>query len=166
MFFACITDVQASGLWPVRDVVIAAFASDDRICRLDPQTHPGLNDPYLVVDESLETPPYRQIVERLRGAIERGDLPPNAPLPTVRQLAGDLGIAPNTVARAYAELQGDGWLVSDGRRGTRVVGALPRLDKSGRIRSLRADVERFVRSLTSRGFTLEEIAAEVERSLR
>ncbi|MGC1335260.1 MAG: GntR family transcriptional regulator, partial [Candidatus Cybelea sp.] len=69
---------------------------------------------YLVVDESLETPPYRQIVEQIRAAIERRDLMPNATLPTVRQLAGDLGIAPNTVARAYAEMQNEGWLVGEG----------------------------------------------------
>jgi GntR family transcriptional regulator len=124
-----------------------------------------LNSPYLVVDESSETPPYRQIVEQLRGAIERGALPPRALLPTVRQLAGDLGIAPNTVARAYSELQEDGWLVSDGRRGTSVAEALPRLDRHGRVRALKADVDRFVRSLTNRGFTRREIALELQRLL-
>ncbi len=81
------------------------------------------HEPFLLVDERLETPPYRQIAEQLRGAIESGSLAAGALLPTVRQLAGDLRIAPNTVARAYTDMQAEGWIVSDGRRGTRVAKA-------------------------------------------
>ena len=76
------------------------------------------SDALIAVDPSLEAAPYQQIFEQIRAAIERGDLPPDVILPTVRQLAGDLGVAPNTVARAYADLQQAGWLVSEGRRGT------------------------------------------------
>lgn len=117
---------------------------------------------YLVVDPDLEIPPYQQVVEQVRAAIERGELLPESPLPTVRQLAGDLGIAPNTVARAYGELQSDGWLVGDGRRGTRVAGQIP-INRRGRMRSLRDATERFIASLRHRGFTLEEIATELGR---
>jgi DNA-binding transcriptional regulator YhcF (GntR family) len=59
-------------------------------------------------DESLEAPTYRQIVEQIRATIERGELQPDIALPPVRQLAGHLGVAPNTVASAYAELQSEG----------------------------------------------------------
>jgi len=118
--------------------------------------------PYLVVNPDLEIPPYQQVVEQIRAGIERGDLLPNSPLPTVRQLAGDLGIAPNTVARAYGELQSNGWLVGDGRRGTRVAGDVI-VNRRGRMRSLRDATERFVASLQHRGFTLDEIASELGR---
>jgi DNA-binding transcriptional regulator YhcF (GntR family) len=118
---------------------------------------------YLVVDESLETPPYRQIAEQIRASIERGELQSQLPLPTVRQLAQDLGVAPNTVARAYAELQNDGWLVSDGRRGTRVAAEIPHSDRNERARSLRESVDRFVESLRHRGFSEREIAEELVR---
>ena len=121
-----------------------------------------MNAPYLVVDSSFETPPYQQVVEQIRAAIERGELPPHAPLPTVRQLANDLGVAPNTVARAYGELQADGWLIGDGRRGTRVAGQPP-LNRRTRMHALREAAERFVESLRHRGFTSEEIAAELGR---
>jgi len=121
-----------------------------------------VNAPYLVVDPGLETPPYQQVFEQIRAAIERGELLPEAPLPTVRQLADDLGIAPNTVARAYGELQSDGWLIGDGRRGTRVAGQLP-LNRRTRTRSLREAAEKFVESLRRRGFTSEEIAVELTR---
>jgi GntR family transcriptional regulator len=121
------------------------------------------SEPFIVVDEGLETPPYRQIADQLRGAIERGLLAAEAPLPTVRQLAGDLGIAPNTVARAYAEIQSEGWVVSEGRRGTRVADRAPQSARSDRREGLQTAVQRFVETLRHRGFTREEIAGEVAR---
>lgn len=117
-----------------------------------------MSDSYLVVDDSLETPPYRQIVEQVRAMIERGTLQASMPLPPVRQLAGDLGVAPNTVARAYAELQSAGWLVGDGRRGTRVSTKVPQADRRERARTLHEAIEKFVASLQHRGFTPQEIS--------
>ena len=122
-----------------------------------------MSSPYLVVDETLDAPPYRQIVEQIRAAVERGELQPQMALPPVRQLAGDLGVAPNTVARAYADLQADGWLVGDGRRGTRVAGDVPRADGRERARTLRETLERVVASLQHRGFTQREISEELHR---
>jgi DNA-binding transcriptional regulator YhcF (GntR family) len=116
-----------------------------------------MSEPYLVVDQTLDVPPYRQIAEQIRAAIERAQLPPETTLPTVRQLAGDLGVAPNTVARAYAELQSEGWLVGDGRRGTRVAGNVPASHGSQRMVALRDALERCIASLQHRGFTAEEI---------
>jgi DNA-binding transcriptional regulator YhcF (GntR family) len=124
-----------------------------------------VNGSFLVVDDASESPPYRQIVEQIRAAIERGELQPDMPLSPVRQLAGDLGVAPNTVARAYAELQTEGWLVGDGRRGTRVASQIPRQDRHARSRALREAVERFFTTLLNRGFTKEEIEGEVTRAL-
>ncbi len=120
---------------------------------------------YLVVDEASETPPYRQIAEQIRAAIERRDLMPNATLPTVRQLAGDLGIAPNTVARAYAEMQNEGWLVGDGRRGTRVAENAPLVSGRERARGLREAVTGFIESLRHRGFTPQEISRAFQQTL-
>lgn len=123
------------------------------------------NDPLIAVDPQIETPPYQQIFEQIRAAIERGTLAPDAPLPTVRQLAGDLGVAPNTVARAYADLQDAGWLVSEGRRGTRVAGKTPATDRRARISALTDAAARFVDSLRHRGYSQSEIAAELTRIL-
>ncbi|HEY1429282.1 MAG TPA: GntR family transcriptional regulator [Candidatus Tumulicola sp.] len=127
---------------------------------------PDRGQPFLVVDERLETPPYRQIADQLRGAIESGVLPCGTLLPTVRQLAGDLGIAPNTVARAYADIQSEGWIVSEGRRGTRVAEPAPAAALSSRREGLQEAAERFVRSLRQRGFGADEIAGEVARAAR
>lgn len=119
---------------------------------------------YLAVDPDLA--PFQQIMEQLRTLIERGELRPGDTLPTVRQLAGDLGVAPNTVARAYAELKEEGWLTSDGRRGTHVAPGITANRKQTRARTLRDAVESFVSTLTHRGYSETEIAAELRRSVR
>ncbi|HEY4441459.1 MAG TPA: GntR family transcriptional regulator [Candidatus Elarobacter sp.] len=123
-------------------------------------------DAFVVVDPSLETPPYQQILEQIRALIERGELAPGTVLPTVRQLAGDLAVAPNTVARAYADLQAENWIAADGRRGTRVAERVPSADKRVRGRALHDAVLRFVSSLTHRGYTEGEIADELRRALQ
>ncbi|HTZ55000.1 MAG TPA: GntR family transcriptional regulator [Candidatus Acidoferrum sp.] len=123
------------------------------------------NEPLIAVDPQIETAPYQQIFEQIRAAIERGTLGPDAPLPTVRQLAGDLGVAPNTVARAYADLQDAGWLISEGRRGTRVASKTPAADRRARTNALADAATRFIDSLRHRGYSRTEIAAELERLL-
>lgn len=119
----------------------------------------------IAVDPGIEIAPYQQIFEQIRSAIQRGDLKPGAELPTVRQLAGDLNVAPNTVARAYADLQAANWLVSDGRRGTHVAQRLPTENKRVRAAVLREAVEHLIASLLSRGYSREEILSEVERAV-
>jgi DNA-binding transcriptional regulator YhcF (GntR family) len=70
-------------------------------------------------------PPYEQLRDRLRASIERSVLMPGDRLPPVRVCADQLGLAPNTVARAYRELEEEGWLVGRGRAGTFVADRLP-----------------------------------------
>ncbi len=123
-------------------------------------------DAFIAVDPDQETPPYAQIVEQVRALIQRGELPAGSVLPTVRQLAGDLDVAPNTVARAYADLQEAGWIVSDGRRGTRVTELVPTHDKRVRGKALRDAVAKFVASLAYRGYSDDEIADELRRAMR
>ena len=65
---------------------------------------------FIVIDENDNRPIYQQIADEIRFLIARGDLEENSALPSVRQLAGDLGVNLNTVATAYRELQTDGLL--------------------------------------------------------
>lgn len=76
----------------------------------------------LRLDPHSEEPPFAQLRSQLTAQIGDGTLQEGDRLPTVRRLAGDLGIAPNTVARAYRELEGDGLIVGRGRAGTFVSG--------------------------------------------
>ena len=78
----------------------------------------------LSVQLDSEEPLADQIVRGFRAALARGDLAPGAELPPVRQLANDLGINLNTVARAYRFLQQSGLVHSARGRGTRVTAVL------------------------------------------
>ena len=73
------------------------------------------------IEHGAPTPPYEQLRRQLLARVESGELAPGDRLPPVRTLAADLGIAPNTVARTYKELEADGVLVTAGRRGTVVA---------------------------------------------
>jgi DNA-binding transcriptional regulator YhcF (GntR family) len=76
----------------------------------------------LTLDPHSSIPPYEQVRSQIAAAIESGRLRPAAQLPTVRRLADDLGIAVNTVARAYRELELAGLVETRGRHGTFVAG--------------------------------------------
>lgn len=70
------------------------------------------------IDSKGAQPPFEQLKAQVIARVESGELIAGTKLPTVRQLATDLGIAPNTVARAYRELEADGFLQTLGRNGT------------------------------------------------
>ncbi len=82
-----------------------------------------------------------QLVRQLRGAIAGGELGPGVELPPVRQLASDLGINLNTVARAYRALQQDGLVITARGRGTRVTA----------VREVRREPKRSIRKRLTEG---------------
>ncbi|HTX58572.1 MAG TPA: GntR family transcriptional regulator [Verrucomicrobiae bacterium] len=116
-----------------------------------------MSDLFLAVDP--DRAPFQQIMDQFRSLIERGELRAGDALPTVRRLAGDLGVAPNTVARAYAELQEEGLVTSDGRRGTRVASGVRAGDEPTRARKLHQTIGQFLQTLAHRGYCESEIAA-------
>ncbi len=76
----------------------------------------------ITIDPGSPEPPYAQVREQIRAQVTAGALAPGTRLPTVRQLASDLGIAVNTVARAYRELETLGLIETRGRAGSVVTG--------------------------------------------
>lgn len=73
------------------------------------------------LDPDSSATPAEQLVLAVISAIEAGEVDPGDKLPTIRSLAGDLSLAPGTVAKAYGELERDGWIRTQGRRGTTVA---------------------------------------------
>ena len=83
----------------------------------------------LVVDPSLPMPPFEQLKGQIAAARESGEFPADHRLPPVRHLAAELGLAPNTVARAYRELEASGVIETRGRAGSFVTGTRDSVEK-------------------------------------
>ena len=112
----------------------------------------------LVIHTSDPEPVYEQIVRQIQEAVKAGRLKPGTPLPTVRQLAGDLSLNRNTIARAYRILEDQGVILTAGRKGTFVrQGASQEVVKA---RSSRAErlMRRAIKALLVDGMTRKEIA--------
>jgi DNA-binding transcriptional regulator YhcF (GntR family) len=70
------------------------------------------------IDTASAEPPFEQVRRQIAARVVSGELPAGTRLPTVRALADEVGLAVNTVARVYRELESDGVIVTSGRRGT------------------------------------------------
>jgi DNA-binding transcriptional regulator YhcF (GntR family) len=75
----------------------------------------------LEIDTRSALPPYEQLRQQVTALVRAGVLTAGTRLPAIRQLANDLGLAGNTVARAYRELESDGIVTTHGRHGTLVA---------------------------------------------
>jgi DNA-binding transcriptional regulator YhcF (GntR family) len=77
----------------------------------------------IVIDPAAAAAPYEQLRAQISAQARKGTLPVGYRLPTVRGLAGELGLAANTVAKAYRALESDGVIETHGRNGTFVAAA-------------------------------------------
>jgi GntR family transcriptional regulator len=118
------------------------------------------------VDPVSPTPPYEQIRGQVATMIAAGVVAPGAQLPSIRQLAADLGIAANTVARAYRELELEGLVTSRVRHGTTVTAAPPRLSKVEVRRRLAEAAHTFASVVHQLGVGPDEAGAAVDTALR
>jgi DNA-binding transcriptional regulator YhcF (GntR family) len=87
------------------------------------------------IDTASPTPVYEQLRSQIQRLIASGQLPVGARLPTIRQLAADLGLASATVSRVYELLAHDGWVVGAGRRGTVVQARAPSSTSDEEVRA-------------------------------
>ena len=112
----------------------------------------------IVIHTNAPEPVYEQIVRQIHDAVKSGTLKPDTPLPTVRQLAGDLVVNRNTVARAYRILEEQGVILTAGRKGTFIRQDAVR--EVAKVRTTRAErvTRRVVRTLLGEGLSRQEIA--------
>ncbi|GGN20187.1 GntR family transcriptional regulator [Actinoplanes campanulatus] len=125
---------------------------------LAPRNRPATTGMIVAVDPDSTVPPYDQIREQLTTMIQAGVLAAGVRLPSIRQLAADLGLAPNTVARSYRELESAGLIVTRVGRGT-TVSQLPTLPAAERQRLLRAAAESYLATAARLGSTVDEAIA-------
>jgi GntR family transcriptional regulator len=120
--------------------------------------------PSLRVDLGSPVPPYEQLRAQIAGLIAVGALRAEDRLPSVRQLAADLGLAGGTVARAYRELEQAGLVEGHGRRGT-VVRSHPDAEKRGQHRELAAAADRMARTVRELGVSEDAAVAALRAAL-
>lgn len=109
------------------------------------------------IDFKSGVPFYRQIIEQVKFSIARGQLRPGDQLPTVRQLAVDLSLNPNTVIRAYRELEIEKVLDTQQGSGTYVSRKRPEIDRLERQRMLDQILTDLLARASSYGFTVEDV---------
>ena len=109
------------------------------------------------IDSKSGVPFYRQIIEQVKYAIAREELRTGDQLPTMRQLAVDLSINPNTVIRAYKEMEIEGLLETHQGSGTFVTDKRPQVDYLERQRMLDQILTEMLVRASSYGFSLDEL---------
>jgi len=113
------------------------------------------------LDMHSGVPVYRQLIDQVRGGIASGQLSRGDQLPTVRQLAVDLEINPNTVVRAYRELELGGLLETHQGTGTFISAQKLKGSDAERERQLSQIVADCVSRAGAAGFTVEEVIDEM-----
>lgn len=113
------------------------------------------------LDLNCGTPVYRQIIDQVRGGIASGALKAGDQLPTVRQLAVDLEVNPNTIMRAYRELELGGLLETHQGTGTFISTQKMRRPDAERERQLAQIVADCVARAGAAGFTLDELVDQL-----
>jgi GntR family transcriptional regulator len=117
---------------------------------------------FLTVDTNDKRPLYQQIVDGVKALIARGDLREGATLPSVRQVAGDLGVNLNTIAVAYRRLQEEGFLSI--RHGTGTI-VLSRRARAMEEDELRQPLRTALTQLILAGRSDREIITAVQQEL-
>lgn len=115
----------------------------------------------LNVDTTSPLPIYAQVMEQIRKAIAGGTLGPGDQLPTVRQLAVELRINPNTVARVYKELEHQGLIATRQGSGTFVSAEQPEVSDEQR----RGELKRVARSVMAEAVMLGFTQAELVQAI-
>src|SRR5579884_3113539 len=118
------------------------------------------------LDPKSGVPAYRQIIDQVQAGLASGTLAAGDQLPTVRQLAVDLAINPNTVMRAYRELELGGMLETHQGTGTFISDKKPERKTVERERQLAQMTKEFAARAGAAGFTLEEVIDRLQDLLQ
>lgn len=111
-------------------------------------------------------PIYQQIVTQVRYLVAAGQLEPGTELPPIRSLAERIQVNPNTVARAYRELEREGIVEKRSTKGTFVAQAVTRLTARHRQSELRERIDQLLAEARQLGFSREQLLEQIESRLR
>jgi len=119
----------------------------------------------LAIQTSSLTPVYLQIMDRIRSAVRQGALKPGATLPSVRQLASDLEINPNTVSKAYMLLEREGIIRTVRRRGSFVAECAGARIRESASERLDQTLDRLLEEAARLGLDRREILEALRRKI-
>ena len=114
---------------------------------------------------TARTPIYRQLIEQVREGVARGQLQAGERLPSVRQLSKDLVVNPNTIARAYTELEREGVLHTRQGLGVFVAAATSELKIAARRERINGLIDRLLTEAIHLGFTSADVATMVAQRM-
>ena len=117
---------------------------------------------WIEINARSGVPIYVQIVDQVRHALEVGGLRPGERLPTVRRLAGELAIAPNTIVRAYNELQRVGLVESRPGVGTVVAEGVEEVARERRVEEIFERLRVLVRDAAALGVSEDDLWAGLD----
>ena len=119
----------------------------------------------IIVDVKSRKPIYEQLVDSVKSSVVSGFMKPDEPLPSVRQLAGELAINPNTIQKAYAELERQGIVYSVPGKGSFVSSNVKEV-KDAHKNEILAHIEELAVQARDGGVSKEEIIAAINKSWR
>ena len=115
----------------------------------------------ITIDLASDVPAYRQIASALRALLVAGELAPGTTLPTMRDLAVDLGVHHNTVAEAYRALSEEGWLELRRKVGARVLARSRPRPRRGERETFGRRLRELVAEARAAGLSAEDVRREV-----
>lgn len=120
---------------------------------------------WLHIDPSSGTPIYRQIIGQMRQAVASGVLRAGDRLPSVREMAVELAVNPNTIAKAYQELERDGVIITPRGKGSFVADREGELDQAERLQQLGEAMDRIVAEAYRLRINRDEALALLRRKM-
>jgi GntR family transcriptional regulator len=118
------------------------------------------------LDQANGTPIYRQIIQHIEYAILSGRMKPGDRLPTIRSLAVELKTNPNTIAKAYGELEIRGILATQVGSGTYISDKKPVIEDDSLNRKIREVLGRFVQELKALGVEKRELVKLIDSYIK
>ena len=117
----------------------------------------------ILVDIKSRVPIYEQIIASVKEAVITGLLSADEPLPSVRSLAGELAINPNTIQKAYSELERQGIVYSVPGKGSFVSSDTEEIEKQHR-KLIKAELKKKISEAFKAGFTAEDILEIIKKT--
>jgi GntR family transcriptional regulator len=123
-----------------------------------------MSGPFIVLDVTNPIPPSDQISSQIKVQVASKRIAPGTQLPSVRQLARDLNVAPNTVVRAYNDLEEEGW-ITVGRRSATIAASPPEMSREEQKHLLARTLEHVLVLADQLGMTVAELHQEIDQHI-